>query len=159
MKSRPKRWRPWFLALLTVCIAAGVQAADEKKPNILFIVSDDTGYGDLGPYGGGVGRGMPTPNIDRLAKDGLQFWSFYAQPDPQERYDIFMNNYTEHTWTLVTISQSIERLMKTYVQYPPRKMQSMGYDGPVELSKYQKFQWLRDQLGKEGVNIPLPTGN
>jgi len=79
--------------------------------------------------------------------------------DPQERYDLFMNNFTERTWTLVTISQSITDLMKTYVQYPPRKLQSMGYDGPIELSKYQKFQWLRDQLGKEGVNIPLPTGN
>ncbi len=79
--------------------------------------------------------------------------------DPQERYDLFMNNFTERTWTLVTISQSIRDLMKTYVQYPPRKLQSMGYDGPIELSKYQKFQWLRDQLGKEGVNIPLPTGN
>jgi len=79
--------------------------------------------------------------------------------DPQERYDIFMNNYTERTWTLVTISGAIEGLMKTYVQYPPRKLQSMGYDGPVELSKYQKFQWVREQLTKEGINIPLPTGN
>jgi arylsulfatase len=79
--------------------------------------------------------------------------------DPQERYDIFMNNYTERTWTLVTIGQAIEELMKTYVKYPPRKMQSIGYDGPVEISKYEKFQWLRDQLSKEGVKIPLPTGN
>jgi len=79
--------------------------------------------------------------------------------DPQERYDIFMNNYTERTWTLVTISEAIKELMKTYVQYPPRKMQSMGYDGPVTLSNYQKFQWVREQLGKEGINIPLPTGN
>ena len=45
-----------------------------------MIVSDDTGYGDLGPYGGGVGRGMPTPNIDRLADEGMTFFSFYAQP-------------------------------------------------------------------------------
>jgi hypothetical protein len=36
-----------------------------------------------------------------------------------------MNNYTEHTWTLVTISEEIKKLMKTYVQYPPRKLQSM----------------------------------
>src|SRR6188472_4737405 len=70
------------LALLPAALLCGVstaQAAD-KKPNILFIVSDDTGYGDLGPYGGGVGRGMPTPNIDRLAKEGMKFWTFYAQP-------------------------------------------------------------------------------
>jgi len=79
--------------------------------------------------------------------------------DPQERYDIFMNNYTERTWTLVTISQAIKDLMKTCVQYPPRKLQSMGYEGPVELSKYQRFQWLREQLQKEGFNLQLPTGN
>jgi arylsulfatase A-like enzyme len=57
-----------------------VQAQDQAKPNILFIVSDDTGYGDLGPYGGGEGRGMPTPSIDRLAEEGMTFFSFYAQP-------------------------------------------------------------------------------
>ena len=38
-------------------------AQQQQKPNILFIVSDDTGYGDLGPYGGGEGRGMPTPTL------------------------------------------------------------------------------------------------
>ena len=79
--------------------------------------------------------------------------------DPQERYDIFMNNYTERTWTMVTISEEIKGLMKTYVQHPPRKLQSLGYNGPVELSKYQSFQWLRESLEKDGVNIPLPTGN
>lgn len=79
--------------------------------------------------------------------------------DPQERYDIFMNSYTEHTWTLVPISEATNTLMQTYVKYPPRKLQSMSYDGPIELSKYQKFKWLREQLEKEGVNIPLPTGN
>jgi arylsulfatase A-like enzyme len=79
--------------------------------------------------------------------------------DPQERYDLFMNNYTERTWTMVSISEAIRDLMKTYVTHPPRKMQSMGYDGPIELSKYQRFMWIREQLEKEGVNIPLPTGN
>jgi arylsulfatase len=79
--------------------------------------------------------------------------------DPQERYDIFMNNYTERTWTLVTISESIKNLMKTYIQYPPRKMQSAAYSGPLTLSGYERFQWVREQLGKEGITIPLPTGN
>jgi arylsulfatase A-like enzyme len=79
--------------------------------------------------------------------------------DPQERYDIFMNNYTEHTWTLVTINQAIADLMKTYVQYPPRKIQSMTYTGPITISGYQEFQYLRDALAKEGFSIPMPTGN
>jgi arylsulfatase len=79
--------------------------------------------------------------------------------DPQERYDIFMSNVTERTWTLVTISEAMKDLMKTYVKYPPRPLQSLGYTGPVELSKYQQFKWLREQLEKDGVHIPLPTGN
>jgi arylsulfatase len=79
--------------------------------------------------------------------------------DPQERYDIFMNNYTERTWTLVTISEAIKDLMKTYVKYPPRKLQSEGYTGPVTLSDYERFQHIRQQLEKQGVSIPLPTGN
>ena len=80
--------------------------------------------------------------------------------DPQERYDLFMNNFTERTWTLVTIGESIKDLMKTYVQYPPRKRQSPeGYAGPVTLSNYEKFQWIREQLEKEGFSLPLPTGN
>jgi arylsulfatase A-like enzyme len=79
--------------------------------------------------------------------------------DPQERYDIFMNNYTERTWTLVTISAAIKKLMETYVQYPPRKLQSESYAGPITLSNYQKLQSVRESLAKEGINLPMPTGN
>ena len=79
--------------------------------------------------------------------------------DPQERYDIFMNNYTERTWTLVSVNEAIKNLMKTYIEYPPRKLQSETYTGPITISEYQRFQWVRDRLKKEGVNIPLPTGN
>ena len=67
-------------ALVALLLTTTTLHAQAKKPNILFIVSDDTGYGDLGPYGGGEGRGMPTPNIDRLASQGMTFFSFYAQP-------------------------------------------------------------------------------
>ena len=77
----------------------------------------------------------------------------------RERYDIFINNYTERTWTLVTIGAAIKDLMKTYVQYPPRKPQSEAYSGPITLSQYERLQYLRDTLAKEGINIPLPTGN
>src|SRR5215469_770902 len=54
--------------------------SQKKKPNIVLIVSDDTGYGDLGAYGGGLGRGMPTPGFDRLAKEGMTFFHNYGQP-------------------------------------------------------------------------------
>lgn len=79
--------------------------------------------------------------------------------DPQERYDIFMNNFTERTWTMVTISESIKELMKTYVKYPPRKLQSETYTGPITISEYQRFKYVRDALEQQGIGIPLPTGN
>ena len=79
--------------------------------------------------------------------------------DPQERYDLFMNNFTERTWTLVTINEEVRKLMKTYVEYPPRKLQSEGYSGPITLTQYQRFQYIRDMLKNEGVHIGMPTGN
>jgi len=45
--------------------------------------------------------------------------------------------------------------MKTYVKYPPRKQQSESYAG----LQYHRFQFLRDQLEKEGFTLTLPTGN
>ena len=68
------------LVSAAMAVPAFAQAPQQQKPNIVLIVSDDTGYGDLGPYGGGEGRGMPTPGIDRLAAEGMTFMSFYAQP-------------------------------------------------------------------------------
>ena len=79
--------------------------------------------------------------------------------DPQERYDLFMNNFTERTWTLVTFNQAISELMKTYIEYPPRKLQSEVYTGPITISRYQRFKNVREALEKEGVSIPMPTGN
>lgn len=53
--------RKLLLSSLAILLAANLAPAQDKKPNILFIVSDDTGYGDLGPYGGGEGRGACRP--------------------------------------------------------------------------------------------------
>jgi arylsulfatase A-like enzyme len=47
--------------------------ARSGKPNILFILADNLGYGELGVYGGGETRGAATPRIDQLAKEGLRF--------------------------------------------------------------------------------------
>jgi arylsulfatase len=70
-----------------------------------------------------------------------------------------MNNYTEHTWTLVTFNQEMHALMKTYIDYPPRKVQSESYSGPITLSQYERFQWIRDKLKEGGFVLPMPTGN
>ena len=51
---------------------AALPAYAADKPNILFILVDNLGYGELGAYGGGATRGAPTPRIDSLAADGLR---------------------------------------------------------------------------------------
>lgn len=77
---KKKALRIFFACLFCIASIGVIQAQTKKKPNIIMVISDDTGWGDLGVYGGGVGRGMPTPNLDRMAKEGMQFWSFYGQP-------------------------------------------------------------------------------
>ena len=58
----------WFLAL-------SLASASEQRPNILFILADDFGYGDLGCMGC---TDIATPNIDSLARDGVKFTDFYS---------------------------------------------------------------------------------
>ena len=77
--------------------------------------------------------------------------------DPQERYDIFMNNYTERTWTMVTISEAIKELMKTYVQYPPRKLQSEGYTGPVTLHNTRGSSISEISSRRKALTFPCRT--
>ena len=60
--------------------AGSASAQQARKPNILFILNDNTGYGDLGVYGGGERRGAPTPRIDRLASEGLLLTQFLVEP-------------------------------------------------------------------------------
>lgn len=52
-----------------------VSGIGPKKPNIILINADDLGYGDLGSYGA---QAVKTPNIDRLAKEGIRFTDFYS---------------------------------------------------------------------------------
>ena len=68
-----------FLSLLLAVILpvrmfAGPVAG---KPNIIFILADDMGYGDIGPFGSKKNR---TPNLDRMAREGMKLTSFYAAP-------------------------------------------------------------------------------
>jgi arylsulfatase A-like enzyme len=64
------------IAMLAVCAApAGAQVP--SKPNVVLIVTDDVGYGDIGSYGA---PDVKTPNIDGLARDGVRLTDFYAAP-------------------------------------------------------------------------------
>jgi arylsulfatase A-like enzyme len=60
-----------------VALPRAAQAASAPKPNIVLIFTDDQGYGDAGCYGS---PDIATPNLDRMAAEGIRFTDFYAQP-------------------------------------------------------------------------------
>ena len=72
---------PVFLTAALLCgfvllsSAYGAQDRDAKKPNIILILTDDMGYGDIGVYGA---RMIDTPHLDRMAKEGVRLTDFYA---------------------------------------------------------------------------------
>ena len=59
---------------------AALEAKFGKKPNIVYILTDDIGWGELGWQGGGKHRGTPSPALDKMAFEGMRFWSAYAEP-------------------------------------------------------------------------------
>src|SRR5581483_7957723 len=67
-------------ALAVTAALAPTSAQQTQKPNVVFILADNVGYGDLGPYGGGELRGAPTPRIDQLAREGLRLTQFLVEP-------------------------------------------------------------------------------
>jgi arylsulfatase A-like enzyme len=60
--------------------SAAAQTTGGKRPNIVMLMTDDTGWQDFGAYtGGGAALGHPTPNVDRIAKEGATFTCWYGQ--------------------------------------------------------------------------------
>jgi len=72
-----------FMRILPLLVAASLVVnarAGETPvahPNVIFILADDMGYGDIGPFGSKKNR---TPNLDRMAREGMKLTSFYAAP-------------------------------------------------------------------------------
>lgn len=66
---------PIFLAFAALVMMTSCKNKEATKPNFIIIYCDDLGYGDIGPYGNKVHR---TPNLDRMADEGVVFTDFYV---------------------------------------------------------------------------------
>lgn len=143
--------KAWFYFTENELTPGAVRVGNYKA---VFIMRGDNGQATGGLA---VDSNLGWKGPDKYVATVPQIFDLWQ--DTQERYDIFMNNYTERTWTLVTSNAAVMEKMKTYVQYPPRKLQSKVYTGPITLSQYQRLKWVRDQLQNEGISLPLPTGN
>ena len=61
-----------FVLASTVLVSSALaESINKEKPNIVLVLMDNFGYGEIGVYGGGVLRGAPTPRIDSLADEGF----------------------------------------------------------------------------------------
>lgn len=66
-----------FLTYAFLAVPASAAQPDASRPNVVLIITDDVGYGDIGSYGA---PDIRTPNIDRLAREGVRLTDFYAAP-------------------------------------------------------------------------------
>lgn len=64
-----------FLTFFLLCMGIGLTVAAQQKPNIIFIMADDLGYGEIGPFGQKL---IHTPHLDQMAKEGMVLTDFYA---------------------------------------------------------------------------------
>src|SRR5262249_59937940 len=69
--------RSHLLTMLVVAFSTSIAIAEpiDRPPNIVIIFADDLGYGDLGCYGA---KNIRTPNLDRMASEGMRFTDFYV---------------------------------------------------------------------------------
>ncbi len=73
---------PAFLLVLIASVPLAVAApGSDNKPNIVLVLMDNFGYGEIGVYGGGVMRGAPTPRIDSIAAEGFQLTNYNVEAE------------------------------------------------------------------------------
>ncbi|SPE59036.1 Sulfatase [Verrucomicrobia bacterium] len=98
-------FQAWLISLAFIAVVACARAESrvatipphKAQPNIIFILADDLGYGDLGCYGQ---TKIKTPNLDQLAGEGMRFTSFYAGSTvcAPSRCALMTGLHTGHAW-------------------------------------------------------------
>lgn len=106
---KPMKQLIWvFLFLLAAGSVAYNQQSQkqiaEARPNILLIMLDDVGYSDLGPYGSEIN----TPNINRLAEEGMLFSNFHAAPSCSPSRAMLLTGNDAHQAGLGTMYEKLK---------------------------------------------------
>lgn len=141
-----------FLFLLTTCIGCQekrhVQKQNQGSPNIMVIVLDDLGYSDLGCYGGEIS----TPNIDKLAEDGLRFTQFYNASRCSPSRASLLTGLYQHRVGLQVNGHSLNRKGVTIAEVLKESGYQTGMTGKWHLSQtYEKpnveehMEWLANR--------------
>jgi arylsulfatase A-like enzyme len=132
MKARLKRllWLGLLLPALVVPFAmrsSALQQAQQKRPNIVFIMGDDIGWFNIGAYHQGIMAGR-TPNLDRLASEGMRFTDYYAEASCTAGRANFITGEVPIRTGLTTVGQAGSPLgMPAEAPTIATVLKSMGY--------------------------------
>ncbi len=108
---------------------AALEARFGKKPNIIYILTDDIGWGELGWQGGGKHRGTPSPALDRMAFEGMRFWSAYAEPScTPSRIAIMTGRHPVRTGLLSVLWPGMEDGLSSKEVTTAEILSQAGYD-------------------------------
>ena len=80
LKTRIKTFAFMIVLIVSGPLVTAASASD-AQPNIVLVLMDNFGYGEIGVYGGGVIRGAPTPRIDSIAAEGFQLTNFNVEAE------------------------------------------------------------------------------
>ncbi len=146
----------FFLALLILAatflglIGSGAVAQSPTKPNIIFMMADNLGYGDVGVYGGGELRGAPTPEIDALAREGLRFTQFLVEPGcTPSRAATMTGRYSVRSGLSLVIVPGTPNTLAAEEITMAEVLSAVGYD----TAYYGKWH-----LGTEEASLPHNQG-
>jgi len=142
-----------LLPLLTsLLVAAEPPASEKQRPNIILIIADDLGAEDSGPYGG---KGVRTPNLDRMAKDGMKFTNAFntCSSCSPSRSSIITGRYPHNTGA-ECLHMPLPKEQVTFVE----KLKEAGY-WTAQAGKWHlgsdvvdRFDLVRtDNVGKTGT--------
>lgn len=120
------------------------------RPNVIFILADNVGYGDLGSYGGGELRGAPTPRLDQLAREGLRLTQFLVEPAcTPSRTALITGRYSiREGLSLVMVPGTPNTLSKSASMYTDQITLSQATDTPYQQLVAQGPQMVEGTLGK-----------
>jgi arylsulfatase A-like enzyme len=114
------------MAILSSCTAPQDQREESKLPNVVIIYADDLGYGDVGAYGA---MAIATPNIDRLAREGVRFTNGYSTSATcsPSRYALLTGVYPWRNKNAKILSGTAPLLIETDQVTLPKMLKEKGY--------------------------------
>jgi arylsulfatase A-like enzyme len=145
------------LSLAATSTSALTHAMTDARPDILLIVADDLGYSDLGAFGGEI----ETPNLDALARRGLQLTNFHAGATCSPTRAMLMTGVDHHRAGLGTMAEAL--------RFNPHQQGKPGYEGHLNDRVVTVASVLRDvgyatrmvgkwHLGREPEDLPSGRG-